>query len=111
MFTGCGDRGGAAVTPEQDLSTCSPKVTELSHAPERERCKVLDPCASASSGYTLVPVICPLYSAVSIFRMYGMMLSMGTLPMRPVKKSSSVMLELISLRAGSRTRIRASLQE
>jgi len=36
---------------------------------------------------------------------------MGTFPMRPVKNSSSVMLELISLSAGRRTRIRASLKK
>lgn len=39
------------------------------------------------------------------------MLSIETLPMRPVKKSSSVMLELMSLRAGRRTRILANLEE
>lgn len=38
-----------------------------------------------------------------------MMLSMGTFPINPVKKSSSVMLELIRRSAGSRIRVRASL--
>lgn len=38
-----------------------------------------------------------------------MMLSMGTFPIRPVKKSSSVMLELIRRSAGRRIRVRASL--
>lgn len=38
-----------------------------------------------------------------------MMLSMGTFPISPVKKSSSVMLELIRRSAGRRIRVRASL--
>lgn len=38
-----------------------------------------------------------------------MILSIGTLPISPVKKSSSVMLELISRSAGKRNRSRANL--
>lgn len=39
-----------------------------------------------------------------------MMLSMGTFPISPVKKSSSVMLELIRRSAGRRISVRANLQ-
>lgn len=40
-----------------------------------------------------------------------MMLSMETLPIKPVKKSSSVMFEFMRRRAGRRVRIRVSLEE
>ena len=39
------------------------------------------------------------------------MLSIETLPINPVKKSSSVMLEFIRRRAGSRVKIRVNLRK
>lgn len=86
-------------------------VLEYLHIPHHHYPTVCVWAAPAGQAvrYRLAPVIWPLYSAVSILRMYGMMLSIETLPMRPVKNSSSVMLELISLSAGRRTRMRANL--
>lgn len=49
------------------------------------------------------PAICELYSAVSILRMYGIMLSIWTLPIRPAKNSSSITLGLREWRAGRRS--------
>ena len=54
------------------------------------------------------PAICELYSAVSILRMYGIMLSIWTLPIRPAKNSSSMTLGLREWSAGRRRRSLAS---
>lgn len=53
------------------------------------------------------PTICELYSAVSIRRMCGIMLSICTLPVRPEKNSSSIILGLTERKAGKR---RSNLQ-
>lgn len=54
------------------------------------------------------PDIWELYSAVSMRRMYGMMLSICTLPMRPEKNSSSMMVGVRESSGGMRSSSLAS---
>lgn len=73
-----------------DANNMDPVEVESNPVPSAAPCR---PC----------PAICELYSAVSILRMYGIMLSIWTLPISPAKKSSSITLGLREWRAGRRS--------
>jgi hypothetical protein len=57
---------------------------------ERERAERVEGWGGVEGTLRACPAMCRLYSAVSMRRMYGMMLSICTLPIRPAKKSSSM---------------------